>query len=87
MHNDKLVCCIYCKCTYNKAQGKSNLAHKTLHQRSKFNTVTYKPSFKITEYVCVCVCTDSMANFQEDKSRRRLDDCEEDKNNKEQQGR
>lgn len=33
----------------------------------------------------MCVC--SMANFQEDKSRRRLDDCEEDKNNKEQQGR
>lgn len=67
MHNDKLVCCIYCKCTCNKAQGKSNLAHKTLY----------------VLYVCVY----SMTNFQEDKSRRRLDDCEEDKNNKEQQDR
>lgn len=36
-------------------------------------------------YVCVCVY--SVTNFQEDKSRRRLDDCEEDKNNKEQQDR
>lgn len=36
---------------------------------------------------CMYVCVYSMTNFQEDKSRRRLDDCEEDKNNKEQQDR